>query len=120
MENRRYNKFQFCTFCYYSVCRMLPTNPTDPALLFKPPIAPRGHWAFPLESKGGTGACWWQDLCYSAGQPRGSCCSKSCSSCVGCHPPALQAVPQGVFLGVPTAFLPCLFPGMPRYSGESL
>lgn len=31
-------------------------------------------------------------------------------------PPALQAVPRGIFLG---HFLPCLFAGVPRYCGES-
>lgn len=85
----------------------------------KPPRALCGYWAFPLKPKRVTGAYWWQDLCYSSGQPRGSRCSKSCSSSVSWHPPALQAVPRGLFLGVPTGFLPCLFAGMPRYCGES-
>lgn len=58
----------------------------------KPPC---GSWAFPLKSKRVIGAYWWQDLCYSAGQPRGRFCIKSCSSCASWHPPALQAVPRG-------------------------
>lgn len=85
----------------------------------KPPRAPCGCWAFLLKSKRVIGAYWWQDLCYSAGQPRGSCCSKFCSSCVSWHPSALQAVPMGVFSGSASWFS-ALFVGMPGYCGIPL
>lgn len=51
-EIRRYNVLQFCTFCYHSVCRMLPTNPIDTPLLFSQ-TTQSSLWVlgFPLEAK---------------------------------------------------------------------